>query len=67
MYIFFLTLFYRNKEMQGIFIAHGPNIKQGHTVDLVPNVDVYNFLSHLLHVSPAPNNGSSFLIDNIIV
>lgn len=62
----------RNADMRGIFLAHGPNIRATSSPSPlsplsspVPNIDVYNFLSHLLHVSPAPNNGSSFLVDQI--
>ncbi len=51
--------------MQGIFLAHGPDIKQGHTVDSILNLDIYNFVTYLLQIPPAPNNGSSYLIDYV--
>lgn len=57
----------RELDMQGIFLAHGPNVKQGHTVDQVPNLDVYNFISAILQISPAPNNGTTFLVDNVAI
>lgn len=57
----------RGMDMQGIFLAHGPNVKRGHTVDQIPNVDVYNFISAILQISPAPNNGTSFLVDNVAI
>ena len=51
--------------MNGIFLAHGPNIKAGVPLDLVPNIEIYNFVTHLLQTPGAPNNGTSLLIDSL--
>lgn len=49
-------------EMRAIFTAKGPNIKQmykpGSVVAPFFNVEVYEFLTHLLDLSPAPNNAT---------
>jgi len=52
-------------DMRGLFLAHGPNIKSGVKLDLVPNIEIYNFITHLLKTPGAPNNGTSFLIENL--
>lgn len=50
------------KEMHGIFFAHGPAFKVGDTVSAFENVNIYALLTHLLKLKPAPNDG---LLENI--
>jgi predicted AlkP superfamily pyrophosphatase or phosphodiesterase len=47
-----------NASMHALFIAHGPAFKQGVTMREFPNVDVYDLLANILHLRPAPNDGS---------
>ena len=47
-----------NTSMRALFIAHGPAFKQGVTMREFSNVDVYDLLANILHVRPAPNDGS---------
>lgn len=53
-----------NVDMHALFIASGyqiPNKKIG----MVKNIDVYNFLCHLMQIQPDANDGSNSLIDLI--
>lgn len=43
--------------MAAIFLAHGPDLRQGLTVDAFDNVDVYALLARLLRIAPAANDG----------
>jgi predicted AlkP superfamily pyrophosphatase or phosphodiesterase len=45
-------------SMNAIFVAHGPAFRKGVTMPSFPNVDVYDLLATLLHLRPAPNDGS---------
>jgi len=47
-----------NASMNAIFVAHGPAFKEGVTIPAFPNVDVYDLLTRILHLNPAPNDGS---------
>jgi len=54
-----------NKEMHALFIASGfqvPNKKVG----LVKNIDVYNFLCRLMHITPDANDGSNDLSNMVL-
>lgn len=48
----------RLKSMRATFIAHGPAFKRGVIVAPFPNVDVYNIMTRILGLKPAPNDGS---------
>ncbi len=56
-----------NPDMHGIFIATGPRIPDPRSLPVVRAVDVYNLMCELLDVSPASNDGGSFLVDAIAV
>jgi hypothetical protein len=43
--------------MRAIFIAAGPAFKRGATVAPFENVNIYNVIAKILHVTPAPNDG----------
>lgn len=51
---------YDNTEraMHGIFLAHGPDIRQGVNISSFQNIHVYELMAHLLGVKPARNDGS---------
>ncbi len=46
------------RDMHSIFYAEGPAFKKGLTVDTLYNVDVYNIISEILKLTPAPNDGN---------
>lgn len=46
------------KQMQGIFLAHGPSFVKGDTVSSFQNVHIYDLMNHLMNTKPAPNDGS---------
>jgi predicted AlkP superfamily pyrophosphatase or phosphodiesterase len=46
------------QDMQSIFYAEGPAFRKGFTVDTLYNVDVYNIISRILNLNPAPNDGN---------
>lgn len=51
------------RSMHGIFIAHGPSIRNlRDPLDAFENVHVYNLLCALAGLSPAPNDGDSRLL-----
>ena len=49
-------------SMRAIFIAAGPAFKRGATVAPFENVSIYNVLAHILHVTPAPNDGDPSIV-----
>ncbi|TKC43549.1 hypothetical protein EI555_021111, partial [Monodon monoceros] len=46
------------KSMEAIFLAHGPSFKQQTEVEPFDNIEIYNLMCDLLHIQPAPNNGT---------
>jgi len=46
------------KKMQALFMAHGPDFKNGATVPSFQNVHVYELINHLMSTKPAANDGS---------
>ncbi len=46
------------RDMHSIFYAEGPAFKKGFAVDTLYNVDVYNVISKILNLTPAPNDGN---------
>jgi len=50
--------------MHALFLAHAPahldsgRDGQAGLIESLSNVNVFNFLCHLLHISPSPNNGT---------
>lgn len=49
---------YNQKEMHGIFAARGPAFVSGDTTSSFQNVHIYELMSHLLGLKPAPNDGT---------
>ena len=46
------------RDVQSIFYAEGPAFRKGFAVDTLYNVDVYNIISRILNLTPAPNDGN---------
>lgn len=45
-------------SMRAIFIAHGPAFKKGKVVAPFANIHVYNIMTRILNLRPAPNDGN---------
>ncbi|RXN30757.1 ectonucleotide pyrophosphatase phosphodiesterase family member 1 [Labeo rohita] len=54
------------KNMQAIFIGHGPGILSKTTVVPFENIEVYNLLCDLLGIPPAPNNGTHGSLNHLL-
>jgi len=54
-------------DMASTFIATGPDIRQGVTLAPFDNVDVYPLIMRLLHLTPAPNDGSLTSLEPVLV
>ena len=52
--------------MHPFFIAMGPSFKTGATVNFFNMVDIYPLMCHILHLTPAPNNGSLYVVKNLL-
>lgn len=48
----------QNKEMQALFVARGPDFKNGLRVSSFQNIHVYELINYLMGTNPAPNDGS---------
>lgn len=46
------------ESMRAIFIAHGAAFRRGKVVEPFESVDVYNVMTKILGLTPAPNDGS---------
>lgn len=53
-------------SMHPFFIAMGPSFKTGATVNFFNMVDIYPLMCHILHLTPAPNNGSLYVVKNLL-
>lgn len=49
---------YRSPEMRSLFIAKGPSFKQSLRIQPFQNVHIYELMTNLLNIDPAPNDGS---------
>ena len=52
---------------QALFIAHGPDFKKGVEVESFQNIELYNLMSYLLKVTPAPNNGTWGALNHMLI
>lgn len=48
----------KEKDMQGIFLAHGPDIIRGAKIEAFENVHIYEMMCKLLGIDPAKNDGN---------
>lgn len=46
------------KAMQGIFLARGPAFRKGAKTASFQSIHIYDLMSHILGIKPAPNDGS---------
>ena len=56
----------RSEEMRTFFSANGPAFKKGEVVATFESVHVYELMSHILNLNPAPNDGSLDSISNVL-
>ncbi|XP_037376303.1 ectonucleotide pyrophosphatase/phosphodiesterase family member 3 [Talpa occidentalis] len=54
------------KSMEAIFVAHGPSFKEKTEVEPFENIEVYNLMCDLLHIRPAPNNGTHGSLNHLL-
>uniref|UniRef100_A0A452IVN3 SMB domain-containing protein n=1 Tax=Gopherus agassizii TaxID=38772 RepID=A0A452IVN3_9SAUR len=54
------------KSMEAIFMAHGPSFKEKTEVEPFENIDIYNLMCDLLHIKPAPNNGTHGSLNHLL-
>jgi len=56
----------KEKDMQGIFVAHGPNFVGGSKIEAFENVHIYTMMCRLLNIEPATNDGNPEVLNSII-
>ena len=56
----------RYPKMRPIFYAIGPDFKQNFITHPFENINLYSLFNHLLHIQPAPNNGSIHNLKHIL-
>ncbi|XP_040523476.1 ectonucleotide pyrophosphatase/phosphodiesterase family member 3 [Gallus gallus] len=54
------------KSMEAIFLGYGPSFKEKTEVDAFENIEVYNLMCDLLHITPAPNNGTHGSLNHLL-
>jgi hypothetical protein len=50
-----------------LFIAAGPAFKKGFVVDSFENIHLYNLMSAVLGIKPAPNDGDFEVVRSLLV
>jgi len=56
----------RYVNMTGIFIANGPSFKRGYRRGPIDSIHIYELLSGIMKVRPAPNSGSFQLVQDVL-
>ncbi|XP_032195396.1 ectonucleotide pyrophosphatase/phosphodiesterase family member 3 [Mustela erminea] len=54
------------KSMEAIFLAHGPSFKEKTEIEPFENIEIYNLICDLLHIQPAPNNGTHGSLNHLL-
>uniref|UniRef100_A0A8C4LMG6 Ectonucleotide pyrophosphatase/phosphodiesterase family member 3 n=1 Tax=Equus asinus TaxID=9793 RepID=A0A8C4LMG6_EQUAS len=54
------------KSMEAIFLAHGPSFKEKTEIEPFENIELYNLICDLLHIQPAPNNGTHGSLNHLL-
>ena len=54
-------------RMHGLFVASGPAIRSGVVIERFEAVEIYNLLTAILGLQPAPNDGDSRHLDEILL
>lgn len=55
-----------DKQMSAVFLGFGSAFKTGYIKNSIRNVDVYNLVTHILGIKPAPNDGKFKRIKSIL-
>lgn len=55
-----------DQSMHGVFVASGPAFKKNARFEATESIHLYNMLSLILGVQPAPNDGSNLLIERAL-
>jgi hypothetical protein len=53
--------------MRAIFIAHGKAFKKGRVIEPFENIQVYNVMTRILGLTPAPNDGKFDVARDILI
>lgn len=54
------------ESMRALFIGRGPAFKRGQIVEPFANVDVYNVMTKILQLKPAPNDGNPATVKAVL-
>lgn len=54
------------EQMQGIFLANGPRLRDGVSLGVVQSVDLYGVMCATMGLDPAPNDGDPALIGQVV-
>jgi predicted AlkP superfamily pyrophosphatase or phosphodiesterase len=57
----------RLRSMRAIFIAHGKAFKKGRVIEPFENIQVYNVMTRILGLTPAPNDGKFDVARDILI
>lgn len=57
----------RFDSMQSIFLASGPSFQFNMTIEPFENIELYNLLTELLLIQPAPNNGTEGTLNKLLM
>ncbi|XP_077870144.1 venom phosphodiesterase-like [Saccoglossus kowalevskii] len=56
----------KGESMGALFLAHGPSFKQHQQIDTFLNIELYNLMTDILDIEPAPNNGTPGSLNHIL-
>ncbi len=54
------------KEMEGIFYAAGPALKNGYKGETMQNLNLHLIIANILGIDPAPNDGDTQVVSKIL-
>ena len=54
------------RDMHAIFYAEGPAFKQGFVTDTLFNIDIYNIVTEIMRLQPAPNDGNKNRVSSLL-
>uniref|UniRef100_H2YLL8 SMB domain-containing protein n=1 Tax=Ciona savignyi TaxID=51511 RepID=H2YLL8_CIOSA len=56
------------RSMHALFAAHGPGFKRDYNTTVpFENIEIYNLVSELLDLTPAPNNGTTGSLNHVLI
>ena len=53
-------------DMRATFVAHGPVFRKHFNAPPFSNVEVYNLMTHILGLTPAPNDGKPEHVEGML-